>query len=172
MVSTVRLLGDQVKESLKPPYQIAAQNSWARGVGAYTGEIAPELLVDLGIGWVILGHSERRSIIGESSELVSACDHLFAASLWTHHMDSHLAPQEVHPWHTVPSLPQRCCRSAGEHEASQILSSFVHLQVADKTEYALHHGLKAIVCIGETLDQRESGELWNVLDSQLKVLVQ
>ena len=42
-------------------------------------------------------------------------------------------------------------------------------QVADKTEYALHHGLKAIVCIGETLEERESGELWNVLDSQLKV---
>ena len=41
--------------------------------------------------------------------------------------------------------------------------------MADKTEYALHHGLKAIVCIGETLEQRESGELWNVLDSQLKV---
>ena len=65
-----RGLNSQVKETLKPPYQIAAQNSWARGVGAYTGEIAPELLVDLGIGWVILGHSERRSIIGESSELV------------------------------------------------------------------------------------------------------
>ena len=63
-------LNAQVKETLEPPYQIAAQNSWARGVGAYTGEIAPELLVDLGIGWVILGHSERRSIIGESSELV------------------------------------------------------------------------------------------------------
>ena len=42
--------------------------------------------------------------------------------------------------------------------------------MADKTEYALHHGLKAIVCIGETLQERESGELWNVLDSQLKVL--
>ena len=63
-------LHTQVKETLQPPYQIAAQNSWARGVGAYTGEIAPELLTDLGIGWVILGHSERRSIIGESSELV------------------------------------------------------------------------------------------------------
>ena len=64
-----------MKESLKPPYQIAAQNSWARGVGAYTGEIAPELLTDLGIGWVILGHSERRSIIGESSELVRSSPH-------------------------------------------------------------------------------------------------
>lgn len=34
----------QVKDTLKPPYQIAAQNSWVKGVGAYTGEIAPELL--------------------------------------------------------------------------------------------------------------------------------
>ena len=41
--------------------------------------------------------------------------------------------------------------------------------MADKTEYALHHGLKAIVCIGETLQERESKELWNVLDRQLKV---
>ena len=34
----------QVKDTLKSPYQIAAQNSWVKGVGAYTGEIAPELL--------------------------------------------------------------------------------------------------------------------------------
>jgi len=40
----------QVKDTLEPPYQIAAQNSWVKGVGAYTGEIAPELLVDLGVG--------------------------------------------------------------------------------------------------------------------------
>lgn len=40
----------QVKNTLQPPYQIAAQNSWVKGVGAYTGEIAPELLVDLGVG--------------------------------------------------------------------------------------------------------------------------
>ena len=60
----------QVKELLQPPYQIAAQNSWVHGVGAYTGEIAPELLTDLGVTWVILGHSERRAIMGESNELV------------------------------------------------------------------------------------------------------
>ena len=77
--SLTLLLDSQVKETLKPPYQIAAQNSWARGVGAYTGEIAPELLVDLGIGWVILGHSERRSIIGESSELVGVFQNLGCA---------------------------------------------------------------------------------------------
>ena len=43
-------------------------------------------------------------------------------------------------------------------------------QVADKSEYALHHGLKVIVCIGETLAERESGALWDVLDGQLKVV--
>ena len=62
----------QVKELLQPPYQIAAQNSWVHGVGAYTGEIAPELLTDLGVTWVILGHSERRAIMGESNALVRA----------------------------------------------------------------------------------------------------
>ena len=43
-------------------------------------------------------------------------------------------------------------------------------QVAEKSEYALHHGLKVIVCIGETLAERESGELWNVLDGQLRAV--
>ena len=43
--------------------------------------------------------------------------------------------------------------------------------MADKAEYALHHGLKAIVCIGETLAERESGELWNVLDGQMAAVV-
>eukprot|EP00208_Stichococcus_sp_RCC1054_P006210 CAMPEP_0206138860 /NCGR_PEP_ID=MMETSP1473-20131121/3732_1 /ASSEMBLY_ACC=CAM_ASM_001109 /TAXON_ID=1461547 /ORGANISM="Stichococcus sp, Strain RCC1054" /LENGTH=256 /DNA_ID=CAMNT_0053532389 /DNA_START=203 /DNA_END=973 /DNA_ORIENTATION=- len=100
-----------VKDTLNPPYQIAAQNSWVKGVGAYTGEIAPELLKDLGVGWVILGHSERRALIKESSALI-----------------------------------------------------------ADKTDYALHHGLKTIVCIGETLEQREAGELWSVLEEQLNAV--
>ena len=59
-----------MKDLLQPPYQIAAQNSWVRGVGAYTGEVAPELLADLGIPWVILGHSERRAIMGESNDMV------------------------------------------------------------------------------------------------------
>ena len=34
----------------------------------------------------------------------------------------------------------------------------------------MHHGLKTIVCIGETLDQRESGELWSVLEEQLNAV--
>ena len=76
-----------MKELLQPPYQIAAQNSWVRGVGAYTGEVAPELLADLGITWVILGHSERRAIMGESNELVrrpvTKGRHLYILAPWT-----------------------------------------------------------------------------------------
>lgn len=37
-------------------------------------------------------------------------------------------------------------------------------------DYAVHHGLKTIVCIGETLEQRESGELWSVLEKQLNAV--
>ena len=41
------------------------------GKGAFTGEIAPAMIKDLGCEWVILGHSERRNIFGESDALIS-----------------------------------------------------------------------------------------------------
>eukprot|EP01015_Nassula_variabilis_P024991 TRINITY_DN4825_c0_g1_i1.p1 TRINITY_DN4825_c0_g1~~TRINITY_DN4825_c0_g1_i1.p1 ORF type:complete len:281 (-),score=79.48 TRINITY_DN4825_c0_g1_i1:82-924(-) len=50
--------------------QISAQNSSATSFGAYTGEISPDHLVDLGLQWTILGHSERRQYYGESNEIV------------------------------------------------------------------------------------------------------
>ncbi|GAQ81213.1 triosephosphate isomerase [Klebsormidium nitens] len=59
-----------VKDSLRPEIQVAAQNAWVGKCGAYTGEVTAEQLVDLDIPWVILGHSERRNIIGESNEFV------------------------------------------------------------------------------------------------------
>lgn len=42
------------------------------GSGAYTGEIAPEMLVNLNIPWVIIGHSERRELYGELNDVVAA----------------------------------------------------------------------------------------------------
>jgi len=51
--------------------ELGAQNAWHEKPGAFTGEVAVEMLVDLGCRWVILGHSERRLIFGESDELVS-----------------------------------------------------------------------------------------------------
>lgn len=98
----------QVQASLKAPYQISAQNCWVGTSGAFTGEVSAEMLADVGISWVILGHSERRALCGESSEFVG-----------------------------------------------------------EKVAYAQSKGLSVIPCIGETLKQREDGEMFNVLEEQL-----
>lgn len=89
------------------PVQLAAQNCYCENQGAYTGEIAPCMLVDAGCSHVILGHSERRRLFGESNELINR-----------------------------------------------------------KTHAALNAGLKVILCIGETLEERESGRMFDVLKDQ------
>ena len=50
---------------------VSAQNCSAQGNGAFTGEVSADILVDMGLKWVILGHSERRSLYGESNEVVA-----------------------------------------------------------------------------------------------------
>jgi len=50
--------------------QLSAQNCSQHGNGAYTGENSPQMLKDFGLNWVILGHSERRHVFGESDEVV------------------------------------------------------------------------------------------------------
>uniref|UniRef100_A0A2P2L2C7 Triosephosphate isomerase n=2 Tax=Rhizophora mucronata TaxID=61149 RepID=A0A2P2L2C7_RHIMU len=59
-----------VKSLLRSDFHVAAQNSWVRKGGAFTGEVSAEMLVNLSIPWVILGHSERRSLLNESNEFV------------------------------------------------------------------------------------------------------
>jgi len=93
--------------------QIGAQDASAHEAGAYTGDIAAQMLYDAGCGWVIVGHSERRQ------------------------------------WH-------------GETDAI----------VAQKAERALQAGLQPIVCIGETLQQREAGKTNAVLRAQLAAVLQ
>ncbi|KZV34453.1 triosephosphate isomerase, chloroplastic [Dorcoceras hygrometricum] len=61
---------DQVKNSLSDRVEIAAQNCWTGKGGAFTGEISAEQIYDLGCSWVVLGHSERRHIIGEDNEFI------------------------------------------------------------------------------------------------------
>jgi triosephosphate isomerase len=87
---------------------VAAQNMHWEEKGAFTGEVAPGMLVDLGVTHVILGHSERRQLFGETNE-----------------------------W------------------------------VRRKVESALAHGLVPIVCVGETLDQRDGGQTLNVVSRQV-----
>ncbi|MFN9369047.1 MAG: triose-phosphate isomerase [Planctomycetia bacterium] len=77
--------------------------------GAFTGEVAPPMLVDLGCSHVILGHSERRTLFGETDAAVNA-----------------------------------------------------------KTRAALNAGLTPIVCVGETLEEREAGRTAAVVTTQVE----
>jgi len=60
-----------VKALLRSDFAVAAQNCWVRKGGAFTGEISVEMLINLDIPWVILGHSERRLILKEDNEFVA-----------------------------------------------------------------------------------------------------
>jgi triosephosphate isomerase len=89
--------------------KIGAQNMHWEKNGAFTGEISASLLRDLFVHYVVLGHSERRTLFGETDEMVN-----------------------------------RKVRAA--HEGK----------------------LRPIVCVGETLDQRDQGNVENVLSTQLR----
>ncbi|PCH37029.1 triose phosphate isomerase [Wolfiporia cocos MD-104 SS10] len=101
-----------LKDILRKEIQVAAQNSYFKPSGAFTGEISPAQLADAGIPYVILGHSERRTLFHETSELV-----------------------------------------------------------AQKTRAALDAGLSVILCVGETLQEREAGQTAQVVQAQLAPVV-
>ena len=88
--------------------RLAAQNVHDQPKGAFTGEVAPAMLAELGCTYAIVGHSERRQLFGESSEFV-----------------------------------------------------------ARKAAALFAHGIRPIVCVGETLEEREAGRTFAVLEAQL-----
>jgi triosephosphate isomerase len=98
-----------VKEAMEGAnIYLAAQNMhWERS-GAYTGEVSCPMLVETGCTHVILGHSERRNLFGETNEMIDR-----------------------------------------------------------KVEAALSGGLIPILCIGETLEEREAGKTFEVVKGQL-----
>ncbi|MBW1714001.1 MAG: triose-phosphate isomerase [Deltaproteobacteria bacterium] len=60
-----------VSQAIKDlPLKLGAQNLYPAGEGAFTGEISPKMLADLGVDYVILGHSERRQILGEEDGFI------------------------------------------------------------------------------------------------------
>lgn len=60
---------DYVQSRRPATLQVAAQNCYKVGKGAFTGEISPEMIKDVGVNWVILGHSERRNVFGETDQV-------------------------------------------------------------------------------------------------------
>eukprot|EP00331_Platyophrya_macrostoma_P015487 CAMPEP_0176475162 /NCGR_PEP_ID=MMETSP0127-20121128/43450_1 /TAXON_ID=938130 /ORGANISM="Platyophrya macrostoma, Strain WH" /LENGTH=257 /DNA_ID=CAMNT_0017870721 /DNA_START=27 /DNA_END=800 /DNA_ORIENTATION=- len=61
-----------VVADLTSKVQVAAQNCSDKAFGAFTGEISPLHIKDLGLKWVIIGHSERRQIYKETDELLAS----------------------------------------------------------------------------------------------------
>lgn len=88
---------------------LAAQNLYWEEKGAFTGEVSPLMLKEVGCDYVIIGHSERRQFFGETDETVNR-----------------------------------------------------------RIRAALAQGLKVILCIGETLREREEGKTFSVIEGQLK----
>jgi len=59
------------RQHLPKSIGVAAQNCYKVAKGAFTGEISPAMIKDVGCEWVILGHSERRQIFNETDQLIA-----------------------------------------------------------------------------------------------------
>lgn len=105
-LQTLQMLVNQSKSLLN----LGAQNSHFENKGAFTGEVSPMMLKDLGIKYTIIGHSERRTYFAETDETISK-----------------------------------------------------------KIKSALENDLIPIFCIGETLEERQSGKTNDILKNQLEI---
>lgn len=61
---------EYARSKLNANIGVAAQNCYKKASGAFTGDISPAMIKDLGLNYVILGHSERRNVFGETDELI------------------------------------------------------------------------------------------------------
>ncbi|MFN4227453.1 MAG: triose-phosphate isomerase [Candidatus Ratteibacteria bacterium] len=99
-----------VSEILKnSSIKLGAQNVYFENEGAYTGEISPLMLKDIGVEYVICGHSERRNIFGETDKIINK-----------------------------------------------------------KVKKIVENDMKAILCVGEKLEEREKNLTFKVIENQIK----
>ena len=97
---------------LPPEVAIGAQNIHTEAKGAFTGEQSAEMLDDLGIPWVLVGHSERRMLFGETNE-----------------------------------------------------------DTAAKVQAAQRAGVSAVLCVGETIEERRAGQAAEIVLAQLNAVL-
>ncbi|WP_010098440.1 triose-phosphate isomerase [Ornithinibacillus scapharcae] len=106
-------LASLVEKTKGTNLKVSAQNMHFEDNGAFTGEVSPVMLTDIGVTHVVLGHSERREYFAETDETVNK-----------------------------------------------------------KTHAAFNHGLTPIVCVGETLEQREANETKSLVETQVKKAIE
>ncbi len=94
-------------------WQLGAQNVHSQPCGAYTGEVAGPMLADFSVRYVLIGHSERRQLAGETDAII-----------------------------------------------------------AEKFSAVLRHSMRPILCLGETLDEREAGRAEEVVAAQLNAVLE
>ena len=71
LVAPTNLHLAHVKQILRPEIHLSAQNISPESFGAFTGEVAAAQFKDFGLSWVIIGHSERRTLFGDTDEVVA-----------------------------------------------------------------------------------------------------
>lgn len=71
VISPTFLHIDSVMDQLNRPFMVAAQDCSQTSQGAYTGDVAADQLRDIGLKWVVLGHSERRKYHANTNQVVA-----------------------------------------------------------------------------------------------------